>query len=66
MAHHPIPQIWILCIEQLVECLLLRFVGSGKVLVQPSTEQGVQLAGTATSAPAQATFIHNGWREAPR
>src|SRR6185437_1935048 len=54
MAHHPVPQVRILHVQQFVEGLSLRFIGVGKASFQPATEQGVQLAGAAAGAPAQA------------
>src|SRR5579859_3458847 len=54
VAHHPVPQIRILDVEQLVESLALGVAGISKALVQPAAEQGIQFAGATTDAPAQA------------
>src|SRR6185312_2365099 len=68
MAHHPVPQVRILHVEQFVEGLLLRFVGSVETLVQPTAEQGIELAGATAGTPAQAalSFHKIKSREAPR
>src|SRR6185312_1381273 len=68
MAHHPVPQVRILHVEQFVEGLLLRFVGSVETLVQPTAEQGIELAGATAGTPAQAalSFHRTKPREAPR
>ncbi|KAF1008833.1 MAG: hypothetical protein GAK28_00465 [Luteibacter sp.] len=54
MAHHPIPEIGILDVEQFIECHPRRFVGVGEALVEPPPEQAIELARTAAGTPAQA------------
>src|SRR3569623_2079838 len=61
MAHHPIPEIGILHVEQFVECQPRGFVGVGEALVEPATEESVQFARAAAGTPAKALeagFIH--------
>src|SRR6185312_5423192 len=65
MAHHPVPQVGILHVEQLIERLLFGLAGVVEAFVQPTAQQRVELAGAAAGAPAQAALIHKNPRTAP-
>src|SRR5581483_7809466 len=54
VAHHPVPQVRVLHVEQFVESLLQRRPGGGKGGFQPAAEQGVQFARAAAGAPVEA------------
>jgi hypothetical protein len=56
VAHHPVPQVRVLGVEQFIKRLLRCFIRLGEAFVQPSTEQRIQFASAATSAPTQAFY----------
>ena len=54
MAHHPIPEIGILHVEQFIESQPGAFIRVGEALVEPPAEKLVELTRTAAGTPAQA------------
>lgn len=53
MAHHPIPEIGILDVEEFIECQPRGFVGVGETLVEPAAEQAIEFARSPAGTPTE-------------
>ena len=57
VSNQPIPQLWILFVEQFVKRMLQRGIRCVKTLFQPAADQRIQLARAA--APRASTYVYN-------